>query len=38
MTAASPLANIWVMIGILLVMIMIPLLYSFWYSKQENKI
>ena len=23
---------------ILLVMIMIPLLYSFWYSKQENKI
>lgn len=38
MTATSPLANIWVMIGILLVMIMIPLLYSFWYSKQENKI
>ena len=38
MTATSPLANFWILIGILLVMIMIPLLYSFWYSKQENKI
>ena len=37
-TLTSPLSNVWILMVILLVMIMIPLLYSFWYSKQENKI
>ena len=37
-TLTSPLSNVWILMVILLVMILIPLLYSFWYSKQENKI
>lgn len=35
-TAASPLANFWILIVILLVMVLIPVLYSFWYSRQEQ--
>ena len=35
-TVTSPLANMWVMLGILLVMVLIPCVYSFWYAKQED--
>ena len=34
-TVTSPLANFWVLMGILLVMVLIPGIYSYWYSKKE---
>ena len=34
-TVTSPLANMFVMLGILLVMILIPAVYSFRYAKTE---